>query len=310
MQIGILETKDFSVEVIEKLSCIGEVSFFDEKDINNFLENKEILFIRLKYFISKDILSQAKNLKYICTPTTGLNHIDLKECENRDIKIISLKGESDFLSTIRATPEHTFGLVLSLLRNYKKAFLNQKNNEWNRELYKGFELYGKNVGIIGLGRVGKILAKYFYSFDSNIYFYDVDLTIQNDIAKRVENIEKLIINSDIVILCASYSPENEKFFDKKVLDLLEDKFFINTARGELIEEEYLLKKIEDGIFKGIALDVIADETSNNKLNKFLELTRTNNLLITPHIAGATYESMWKTEEFIYHKLNNELKYEK
>lgn len=306
MQIGIFESKDFSTVVIEKLSCMGEVSFFDGRDIKSFVKNKEVLFIRLKYFIGKDILDHATKLKYICTPTTGLNHIDLKECEDRGIKIISLKGEYDFLSTIRATPEHTFGLVLSLLRNYKRAFLNQENNEWNRELYKGSELYGKNIGIIGLGRVGKILAKYFSVFDANVYFYDIDTTIQSDTAKREKNIESLIVKSNIVILSASYSIENEKFFDKKYIDLLEGKFFVNTARGELIDEEYLLKKIND-IFKGIALDVISNETSQNNLNEFLELSEKNNLIVTPHIAGATYESMWKTEGFIYKKLYEELK---
>jgi D-3-phosphoglycerate dehydrogenase len=307
VQIGILEGKDFSSNVVEKLSSIGEVSFFDEKGINSFIINKEILFIRLKYFIGKNVLDHATKLKYICTPTTGLNHIDLKECKDRGIKIISLKGESDFLSTIRATPEHTLGLVLSLLRNYKKTFLNQKNSEWNRELYKGFELYGKNIGIIGLGRVGKILAKYFIAFDTSVYFYDIDTTIQNDIAEREKNIEELISKSDIVILSASYSSENKKFFDRKYIDLLENKFFINTARGELIDEEYLLNTIRKGVLKGVALDVIANETLQNNLDEFLALSEKNNLIVTPHIAGATYESMWKTEDFIYQKLYEEIK---
>lgn len=307
MQIGILESKDFSTDVIKKLSFIGEVNFFDGSEINSFVANKEVLFIRLNYFIGKDILDHATKLKYICTPTTGLNHIDLEECKKRDIKIISLKEESDFLSTIRATPEHTFGLVLSLLRNYKSAFLNQENNEWYRELYKGSELYGKNIGIIGLGRVGKILAKYFSAFDANVYFYDIDTTIQRDTAKREKNIEKLIVKSDIVLLCASYSSANEKFFDRKYIDLLENKFFINTARGELIDEEYLLNTIRKGVFKGIALDVITNETSQNNLDEFVELSEKNNLILTPHIAGATYESMWKTEDFIYQKLYEEIK---
>lgn len=306
MQVGILESNNFSTDVIKKLSDLGEVKFFDDEEIDSFVGDKDILFIRLKYFIGKEILNHATKLKYICTPTTGLNHIDLKECENRNIKVISLKGESDFLSTIRATPEYTFGLTLALLRNYKRAFLNQKNSEWNRELYKGSELYGKNIGIIGLGRVGKILAKYFSAFDASVYFYDIDVTVQNDIAKREQNLEELILKSDIVILCASYSIENEKFLDKKYIDLLENKFFINTARGELIDEEYLLNAIKKGIFKGIALDVIADETSENNLNEFLALTKENNLIVTPHIAGATYESMWKTEDFIYQKLYEEI----
>lgn len=117
MQIGILEPSDFSSIAIEKLDNVGQVTNFSGENLNIFLRDKDVLFIRLGYVISKDFMSMAKNLKYLCTPTTGLNHIDLQECKARDIEVISLKGEIDFLSTIRATPEHTFGLTLSLLRN-------------------------------------------------------------------------------------------------------------------------------------------------------------------------------------------------
>ena len=119
MQVGILEAKDFSKDAISKLSEIANVELYKSDNINIFLENKEVLFIRLDYFIDKNFLDKAKKLKYICTPTTGLNHIDLALCKERGVEIISLKGEYEFLSTIRATPEHTFGLVMSLLRNYK-----------------------------------------------------------------------------------------------------------------------------------------------------------------------------------------------
>jgi D-3-phosphoglycerate dehydrogenase len=303
VQIGILESNDFSTDVIKKLSDLGEIKFFDDEEIDSFVGDKEILFIRLKYFIGKDILNHATKLKYICTPTTGLNHIDLKECEDRGIKIISLKGESDFLSTIRATPEHTFGLVLSLLRNYKRAFLNIENNEWNRELYKGSELYENSVGIIGFGRVGKILAKYFEAFGSKVYFYDIDDSVEEiNGAIRSSSIEEVIDSSNIVILSASYIESSHKFFDKKYIDLLENKYFINTARGELVDEEYLLSKLEHNFFKGIAIDVIQNEQSNNNLDKLLKLTESNNLILTPHIAGATYSSMYRTEEFIVNKL--------
>lgn len=307
MKIGILESKDFSVEVIEKLSYIGEVSTFNEKDINSFLEDKEILFIRLKHFIGKDILSQAKNLKYICTPTTGLNHIDLEECEKRGIKIVSLKGEYEFLSTIRATPEYTFGLVLSLLRNYKDAFLNHKNTKWDRELYKGFELYKNSVGIIGFGRVGKILAKYFEAFEAKVYFYDIDDSIKEIYGTtKCKSIKEVVQSSNVVVLSASYAESSHQFFDKKYIDLLENKYFINTARGELIDEEYLIMKLKQSFFKGVAIDVIQNEQSNNNLDKLLKLTESNNLIVTPHIAGATYSSMYRTEEFIVNKLKEDI----
>lgn len=306
MRIGILELKDFSQKAIKELNKLGTVELFDGLDMDGFMADKEIIFIRLGNFIGSDFLNKAKNLKYICTPTTGLNHIDLEECEKRGIKIVSLKGEYEFLSTIRATPEHTFGLVLSLLRNYKEAFLNQKNTKWDRELYKGFELYENSVGIIGFGRVGKILAKYFEAFGAKVCFYDIDDSIREiHSASKLSSIEEVINQSNIVILSASYTESNHQFFDKKYIDSLENKYFINTARGELIDEKYLLSKIEQNFFKGVALDVIQNEQSNNRVEKILELTNTNNLIITPHIAGATYSSMYRTEEFIVTKLKKE-----
>lgn len=308
MQIGILETKDFSKKALDKLSSIGNVELFKNKDLNSFLEDKEIVFIRLEYFIDKVFLYKAKKLKYICTPTTGLNHIDLEECKERDIKIISLKGEYDFLSTIRATPEHTFGLVLSLLRNYKTAFLSHNNSEWNREKYKGFELYENSVGIIGFGRVGKILAKYFEAFNTKVYFYDIDDSMQEiNNAIKITSINELIEKSNIIILSASYSEDNHQFFDKKYIDLLENKYFINTARGELVDEDYLIQKIEKDFFKGLAIDVIQNEQSENNLDKLLKLAENRNCIITPHIAGATYGSMYRTEEFIVKKLKEDVK---
>mgnify|MGYP003973994897 CR=1 FL=1 len=307
MQIGILEPKDFSRKALDMLSGMGNVELFDNKDLNSFLLNKEIIFIRLEYFINENFIHKAKKLKYICTPTTGLNHLDLSECDQREIKIISLKGEFEFLSTIRATPEHTFGLVLSLLRKYKNAFLSQNNSEWDREKYKGFELYENSVGIIGFGRVGKILAKYFEAFNAKVFFYDIDDSIKEiNNAIRITSIDELIEKSNILILAASYSKDNHQFFDKKNIDLLENKYIINTARGELVDENYFIEKIREGWFKGVAIDVIQNEQSNNNLNKFLELADRKNLIVTPHISGATYSSMHRTEEFIVNKLKNYL----
>ncbi|KLE11781.1 hypothetical protein AF80_00085 [Aliarcobacter butzleri L355] len=307
MQIGILEPKNFSQKAIDMLNCLGEVSILGDKNFDLFLADKEVLFIRLGNFIGNEFLEKAKNLKYICTPTTGLNHIDLEECEKRGIKIVSLKGEYEFLSTIRATPEHTFGLVLSLLRNYKDAFLNQKNTKWDRDLYKGFELYKNSVGIIGFGRVGKILAKYFEAFEAKVYFYDIDDSIKEIYGTtKCKSIKEVVQSSNVVVLSASYGESSHQFFDKKYIDLLENKYFINTARGELIDEEYLIMKLKQSFFKGVAIDVIQNEQSNNNLDKLLKLTESNNLIVTPHIAGATYSSMYRTEEFIVNKLKEDI----
>ena len=306
MQIGVLEPQGFSKKAISELKRIGRVLLFSSGSLNEFIADKNILFIRLNFFIDKNFLKNARNLKCICTPTTGLNHIDLNECEKRQIKIISLKGEYEFLSTIRATPEHTFGLVLSLLRNYKKAFITHHNPIWDRDLYKGYELYENTVGIIGFGRVGKILAKYFEAFGTKVYFYDKVKSIEAvNNAIKCDSVEEVVRLSNIVILSASYTRNNDIIFCKQEIDLLKGKYFINTSRGELIDERYLITKINEEYFKGVALDVIQNEQSNNNLLKLIELTKTSNLLLTSHISGATFSSMHKTECFIVEKLYKE-----
>ena len=217
MQIGILEPQGFSKKAISDLESVGRVVHFSSGSLDEFLADKDILFTRLSFLIDKSFLKNARNLKCICTPTTGLNHIDLNECEKRQIKIISLKGEYEFLSTIRATPEHTFGLVLSLLRNYKNAFISHHNPVWNRDLHKGHELYENTIGIIGFGRVGKILAKYFEAFGSKVYFYDKVKSIEavNNAIKR-ESVENVIKFSNIVILSASYTQGTDVIFYNEI----------------------------------------------------------------------------------------------
>ena len=303
MNIGILESEEFSEAAIKSLLQIGKVSFYNKKlSLTSFLKDISILFVRLKYNINKDFLDYSAKLRFICSPTTGLNHIDLKEIERRNIKLISLKGSYRFLSNIRATPEHTFGLVLSLIRNYKSAFLNVENRGWDRDRYKGTELFKNKIGIIGFGRVGKLLAKFFKIFGAIVYFYDIREIKTKYGAIFVESLPELINNSNIVILSASYSDSYRNFFNKNLIDLLKDKYFINTSRGELIEEKYLISKIEKNYFKGIALDVIANEQGKNNLEKLVSLTNDRNFILTPHIAGLTYESLNKAEEFIAYKL--------
>lgn len=307
MKIGILEHKYFSQNAIDELSKLGEVSFFDNNS-SEFYPEINIIFIRLKYFIGFEILNKAPNLKYICSPTTGLNHIDLNETSKRGIYVISLKNQFEFLKNIRATPEHTFGLIIALLRNYNKAFLNPENNYWNRNLFIGNELYENKIGIIGFGRVGQLLAKYLQAFDTETYFYDKNPQIKSVYgANKVNSIKGVIKNTEIVLLCASFDYATAPILKSEHFDLMQNKYFINSSRGELIDENYLLKKIELNFFKGVAIDVLANETGNNNLKGFLNYSKTRNLIITPHISGATYASLNRTEEFIVQKLKTEIK---
>ena len=303
MNIGILEPLDFSTIALQKLSKIGAIENYNGENLENFLSNKDIIFVRLNFDINQELLKSAPNLKYICSPTTGLNHINVDFCENQGIEIISLKGETDFLNTIRATPEHTLGLIMALKRNYNFAFLNSNNPEWDRNPYRGYEIYGSSIGIIGFGRVGKILAKYLKNMGATVGFFDINNEIDQDGIQKFDSKESLIDACDTIVLCSSYSDEYGSIINEKEIDALKNKYFINTARAELTNELYLSQKALNGHFKGIAIDVIQNEQNQqNNLQNWLVAADKFNVIITPHIGGATYSSMNRTEDFITDKL--------
>lgn len=303
MNIGILESSDFSGEAMQKLRQLGRLQEYKGGDLSAFLKNLEVVFVRLGFKLDAEILAHSPKLKYICSPTTGLNHIDLAYCRKRDIKILSLKGETKFLETIRATPEHTLGLILGLKRNYANAFLNTENREWNRDKYKGMEIYGSRVGIIGYGRVGKILSKYLLSLGATVGFYDIEDKKHPGIVIKYLSNKELISHSDTIILCASYDPQKGIIVKSREIEQMKGKYFVNTARAELTDEPLLIEKAQKNHFKGIAIDVIIDEQGkNNNLAAWLKAAKDKNIIITPHIGGATYSSMARTEMFMANKL--------
>ena len=307
VKIGIVEHADFSPLAINNLLSLGTVSCFNiqSESLKEFIGDKDVLLVRLNYFYGEELLSHARNLKIICSPTTGLNHIDIDYASKRNIKLVSLKGETDFLSQITATSEHTLGLIISLIRNYQKIFRSEAQSDFNRDLVKGYELSSLKVGIIGLGRIGAHLVKYLSALNAELYFFDSDTHKSNAFATRVATMKDLINSSDIVILSASYSDNNRKMISCDMLELMHKKYFINTSRGELVDEQYLLDKIEQKHFAGVAIDVyVSEQEAPNNRQRIIDLARKDlNFLYTPHMGGATISSMIKTELFIVKKLS-------
>lgn len=302
MQVGILEPDGFSKKAMSDLSEIADIECYDSCPLSLFLKSKDIIFIRLAYQIDADFLDKAPNLKILCSPTTAHSHIDEDQLESRGIALVSLRNEREFLNNIRATPEHTLGLMIAILRNYKDAFINLTNQNWDRDLYRGEELYGLNVGVIGMGRVGCKVSEYLDVFGSNVGYYDVNLDVIVEGYKKFRTLKELIISSDMILMSASYENNQSPILDSGLIELMKDKYFVNTARGELVDEESLIEAIRNGFLRGVATDVIASENNINNAHSWIELTERNNVIVTPHIAGATWTSMRTTEEFIVSKL--------
>ncbi|WP_339611416.1 NAD(P)-dependent oxidoreductase [uncultured Planktosalinus sp.] len=309
MEILITEPTDFSQRALNSLSKIGFVKKgpFSKEELINEVGNTNILIVRLGHLINQPIFDNAKNLKYILTPTTGLNHIDVDNANKRGIHIISLKGEHEFLDSIPSTAEHTWALLMSLIRKIPQACDDVKMGNWDRDKFKGNNLNTLSLGVFGFGRVGKQVAKIAKCFNMKIYVYDKK-KIETKLYNVVNSKSELFQKSDIVSIHLDLNKGNINIVDKELLRFLKKgAFLINTSRGELINEDDLVTFLENKTLAGVALDVIHNENAttskfNNPIISYAK--NNNNAIITPHIAGATLQSMKMTEEFVVDKFIN------
>ena len=301
-RIGILESDAFSPTARAHLEKLGEVVSYSGNGLAEFLSDMTVLFVRLGHRIDAEFLALAPKLRVLCSPTTGVTHIDLSALSRRRIALLTLKGEIEFLERIRATPEHAIGLLIALLRNYRTAFIDSENAHWDRDRCRGEELYGMDVGIIGFGRVGRRLAAYLHAFGAKVGWYDPHITDAVPVTTRHASVKHLIDANRAIILAASYQAETPPIIDKEAIDGLEGKYFVNVARGELVDEDALLALIDRRRLAGCAVDVIADEFNPRHRKRWISATREKNVIVTPHIGGATFASMQATEEFIAAKL--------
>jgi len=307
-KIVIAEPEGFSEEALELLRSQGEV-FLAKGPHDPVFRDADVVWVRLRDKIDRGFFSRAPNVKIIVTATTGVNHIDLQEADRRGVQVLSLRGETNFLREIRATAEHSVGLMLALLRQIPAAAGHVREGGWNRDLFKGHELHDKTIGIVGYGRLGSLVAGYLLAFGAKVIAADPNVdsdTLDPDVV--LVPLPELLRVSDIVTLHVNFTEANAGMFGAREFGQMKHgSWFINTARGELIEQEALLAALRSGWIRGAAIDVVADEQAPGAATRLVEFAQRNsNLLITPHIGGCTVESMEKTELFMAKKLQDAL----
>lgn len=302
--ILVSEATGFSDGAVKSLCTCARLLLrdLDRPSLLTALRDIDVLWVRLRHKIDREVMEAAPNLRMIATPTTGLNHIDLREAEQRGIHVISLQGATDFLQSVYATAEHTVALILGLMRHLPAAHEHVISGHWNRDLFIGNELHGKTAGVIGYGRLGKMVAKYLRSFGMRVLATDVrnnEEVEHSDIA--MVSLDHLLRTSDVVTLHVALSDRTQGFLGSREFACMKPgSWFINTGRGELVDERALLDALQKGHLGGAALDVLCDEYSSslrdNSIVRYAQQHR--NLLITPHIGGCTKESREKTECFL------------
>lgn len=309
MKILITESNGFSSKAIAALRNQFEVktaSIQTKQELLSIIGDFEIIFVRLGFTIDKEIIEKSKKLKYILTATTGLDHIDTSYFESIGGKVISLKDEVAFLETIPSTAEHTWSLLLSLIKKIPSSFQHVKNGEWNRNLFISTNLKDKKIGILGLGRVGKQVAKFAKAFEMEVGFFDIT-SIKSDF-KQFKTPEEMFNWADIITIHIPYNGENENFVNKNLLShSKKHSVLINTSRGGIWDEKEVAALIKKEKISGVATDVLKNELDLDSIavNPLVLLANQNyNVIITPHIAGATKESMAMTEDYIIDKFLN------
>ncbi|OUW73399.1 MAG: hypothetical protein CBD76_03885 [Pelagibacteraceae bacterium TMED216] len=307
-----LEKNRYSEDALNNLGKSHELIFKDfnlQEDFDSFLETNQfdVIFTRLGLFLGKSQIVNQKNLKCIVTPTTGYNHIDVEYAQKYDIKIIGLQGEVDFLKHVKSTAEHTWALLLSISKNlYPSINSVKKINTWDRNLFLSDELDKKTLGIIGFGRLGRIVSQYANAFGMKILANDIDNEAFKNAPSYINICELtgLLKSSDYIILLISWKQENHRFINSdKLAKFKKGAYLINTSRGEFIDEKALINSLKYGKIKGAALDVLNNDSTWNKSTKIkndlIEYSKTNNnLIITPHIGGYGKESVKRTREFV------------
>lgn len=298
----------------ESMSCLREVAqldtiALDAKKLSQILPLYDAYFSTLKIKLSKKLVENCPNLKVIATPSTGTDHLPMAYIKQRGIKVISLRQSPELLKKITSTAELTWALLLSLVRRIPASSASVKAGEWRRGDFIGHQFSGKTLGIIGYGRLGQIVANYGLAFGMRVIAYDSDPSIKFERRVIKTGLDELLEQSDVISLHIHLDKHNIGFLNADKMDTMKsDAIIINSSRGAIIDESALLERLAAGRLGGAAVDVIDGEWGNINNHPMVEYARKHdNLLITPHIGGVSYEAQQLAVKYTAMQLNKFIK---
>ncbi|NMC36219.1 hypothetical protein GYA49_04190 [Candidatus Beckwithbacteria bacterium] len=237
----------------------------------------ELVSIKSQSQINEEVLHHLPNLKMIITRTVGTNHVDQELCQKRNIKIATLPNYGS-----QVVAEHALGLLLCGARNIVFANKDCQNGQFAYQNFLGSSLFGKTIGVIGMGKIGQALTKLLQPFGMQVLAYDIyqDQKIAQQLGFSYKPLKQLLKTADFIVICASLNGETQHLLNLETLALIkEGAVLVNIARGEIIDTKALLKYHTK--FKAICLDVVDNEAHFDKTNQLLSL---KNIVLTPHIA--------------------------
>ncbi|MBT3350997.1 MAG: hydroxyacid dehydrogenase [Nitrospinaceae bacterium] len=295
----------YQPENLKRLDDLFSVIELDDpsEDTPEILSRVEVLFAPLGYFVGKEKMDLAKRLRVIASNTTGHPHIDVDCAVSKGIFVACLKFAPEFLKTITPTAELTWGLILALSRKILTAHESVLAGNWDRRPFGAPGMLSRmSLGVVGLGRLGSLVANYGLAFGMEVRYFDHSEKTIDPRIKRVATLKELVSVSDVISVHIPHEPETEGIFNREIFDSFKQgSYFVNTARGELIDWNALYSSLENGHIAGAALDVFEGEfvpgfIDNFPEHPFLKYAREHdNVIFTPHIGGSTIDAWLETE---------------
>ena len=299
-------------EQLEQAGFHNEADFTSSKsEIETKIQNYHGIVIRSRFKIDREFIDKATNLKFIARVGAGLESIDCDYARSKKIHLIAApEGNRN------AVGEHALGMLLSLMNKLNRADKLVREGKWIREGNRGYELEGKTVGLIGYGNMGKSFAKKLRGFDVEVLCYDILPDVGDENAKQVL-LQELQQKADVLSLHIPWTPETDKMINTNFINAFAKPFwFINTSRGKNVVTDDLVTALQSGKIIGAGLDVLEyeklsfenlflsspAEAGSEKPKAFEYLLQSENVILTPHIAGWTFESHQKLAQVIVDKI--------
>lgn len=294
LQLALLEAEWFSPEARAALhSHFAVTEFGTNPSISSILSGFEIVVLRLSVRISESDIPATIKCRLVAVPATGLDHIAVSALKSRGIDVIGLKQCRGSIEGISATAELTVGLLLSLVRRIPAAAnAVAHHREWNRNDFRGTQLSGRTAGIIGLGRIGMKVARILQAFEMNVIYFDTNPLVDGTSFQRTDSLSDLLTASDVILLHTSIDHQTLPILGRRELEACKHgAFIVNTARGQLLDSLALVELLEQGRLSGAALDVVQGEPDRIPQFLFDHAAKSEELILTPHIGGNTFESV-------------------
>jgi len=310
MKIGFFELEGWENQTLQANFPQDELFFSKDKlePLNVPLQKDfDVICVFVNSVLSKDVLGQFPNLKFIATRSTGFDHIDVAHCKEKGIKVAYVPNYG-----MNTVAEFAFGLILNLTRKlYQSIDQIKENGSFSLEGMRGMDIKGKTFGVIGMGKIGKESARIAKGFGMNIIAFDAfpDSQAAAEIGYQYVSLEDLLKNSDVMSIHAVYNESTHHLINENNIQLIKKgAYLVNTARGAIVQTEALIVALKKGILAGYGTDVLEDEGEVKDELKYLTETRLKedvvknmlydhilmempNVLITPHNAFNTVEAL-------------------